>query len=273
MKTKLFDKNGKEKGPIDLPKNFSTKIREDILSKVFEAQRGIYAQAYGAKEGAGAQYSASGIIKKKRHDWKASYGKGISRVPRKVMSRHGASFNWIGATVSSTRGGRRPHAPRSEKNPFKKINKKELLIAFNSALAGTVDAKSLKKKYGDRSADPKLPSAGVKVESGFVFEDKILETKTKDFIIAMKNVFGNSFGSVLKRKSIRAGIGKMRGRKYKSNAGLLFVIGDGEKMNRKGIEVVSVTDLTVKDLSPNGEPGRLVCYTEKAIKDIGKRFK
>ena len=260
MKTKIFDSAGKESGSLDLPKNFSFKIREDILSKVFEAQRGIYAQAYGAKEGAGAQYSASGIIKKKRHDWKASYGKGISRVPRKVMSRHGASFNWIGATVSNTRGGRRPHAPRSEKNPFKKINKKELLIAFNSAFAGTVDAKSLEKKYGRQ------------VNSGFVFDNKILNSKTKDFIIAMKKSFGDSFNGVLKKKSIRAGIGKMRGRKYKSNAGLLFVISKDEEMKRKGIEIVRVPDLKIKDLSPNGEPGRIVCYTENAIKEIGERF-
>ena len=261
MKSKLFDKNGKENGSVDLPKNFSSKIREDILSKVFEAQRGIYSQAYGAKEGAGAQYSASGIIKKRRHDWKASYGKGISRVPRKVMSRHGASFNWIGATVSNTRGGRRPHAPRSEKNQFKKINKKELLIAFNSALAGTINAKFLEKKYGR------------KVESGFVFDGKVLGVKTKEFILSMKKVFGEAFDSVLKHKFIRAGIGKMRGRKYKSNAGLLFVIGNEEKMKQKGIEIVNVKDLTIKDLSPNGEPGRLVCYTKEAISEIGGRFK
>ncbi len=261
MKTKLFDKAGKERGSVVLPKSFSVKIREDILSRVFEAQKGLHAQAYGAMEGAGAQYSASGISKKKRHDWKATYGKGISRIPRKIMSRHGASFNWIGATVACARGGRRPHAPRSGKNLIKKINKKELLLAFNSALAGTVDAKSLERKYGK------------KVESGFIFESKILEVKTKDFIATMKKVFGDAFRTILKHKSIRAGIGKMRGRKYKTNAGLLFVVGNDEKMKRKGIEVVSVVDLTIKDLSPNGEPGRLVCYSKNAIKDIEERFK
>jgi len=260
MKAKMFDKSGKEKGTVDLPKNFNIKIRADVLAKVFETQRGVYTQAYGAMEGAGAQYSASGISKKKRHDWKATYGKGISRVPRKVMSRHGASFNWIGATVSNTRGGRRPHAPRSAKNTFLKVNKKELLLAFNSALAGTVDAKSLENKYGK------------KVESGFIFSDDILKAKTKEFISTMKTLFGEMFSTVLKHKTIRAGIGKMRGRKYKSNAGLLFVVASDEEMKRKGIEVIGVSELTVKDLSPNGEPGRLVCYTEKAIKEIGEKF-
>lgn len=261
MKTKLFDKTGKEKGFVNLPKNFSVKIREDILSRVFEAQKGLHLQSYGAMEGAGAQYSASGISKKKRHDWKATYGKGISRIPRKIMSRHGASFNWIGATVACARGGRKPHAPRSAKNLIKKINKKEFLIAFNSALTGTIDVQFLEKKYGR------------KVESGFVFEVGILDIKTKDFVIIMKKIFGDAFGGILKHKSIRAGIGKMRGRKYKSNAGLLFVVGNEENMKRKGIEVVRVVDLTIKDLSPNGEPGRLVCWTEKAIKNIEERFK
>ena len=153
-----------------------------------------------------------------------------------------SSFNWIGATVASTRGGRRPHAPRSVKNLFKKINKREILIAFNSAISGTVDAKSLEKKYGRET------------KSGFVFNDKILDIKTSEFIKTMKVLFGDSFGSVLKHKSIRAGIGKMRGRKYKSNAGLLFVIGNEEKMKRKGIDVVNVGDLALKNLSPNGVP-------------------
>ena len=259
MKAKLYDKNGKTKGDISLPKCFSGRIRADILLKVFEAQKGSFAQIYGAKEGAGAQYSASGISKKKRHDWKATYGKGISRVPRKIMSRHGSSFNWIGATIASTRGGRRPHAPRAGKNLFKKINKKELLIALKSALVGSLDAKSLEKKFGRKMA------------IGGVFDSKILNVKTKDFVSAMEAVFGGE--DFMKRRSVRAGIGKMRGRKYKSNAGMLFVVGDEEEMKRSGIDVVKVKDLVVKDLAPNGVAGRLVCYSEKAVEEIGGRFK
>src|SRR3989344_8365201 len=143
MKSKLFDKTGKSKGTIDLPKNFNSDIRRDILLKVYETQKGIYSQSYGAKEGAGAGYSASGISKKRRHDWKGTYGKGISRIPRKIMSRHWSSFNWIGSTVSNTRGGRRPHAPRREKKTFFKNNKKEMGIAFDSGFSGTVGLQNL----------------------------------------------------------------------------------------------------------------------------------
>ena len=161
------------------------------------------------------------------------------------MSRHGASFNWIGATVASTRGGRRPHAPRAGKNVFKKINKKELLLAFCSGLSGSA-------------------------KDAVVFDKGVLDLKGKEFVVLMKKVFGDA--KVWKVKSVRAGRGKMRGRKYKSNAGLLFVVGNDEKMKRKGIEVVRVSDLTIRDLTLNGVVGRLVCYSEKAVEDLGGRF-
>jgi large subunit ribosomal protein L4e len=261
MKTKIIDKTGKEGKEVELPKVFASKIRTDILAKVFEAQRLIQMQPYGAMKGAGAGYSASGILKHKRHDWKSSYNKGISRIPRKIMSRNGASFNWVGATVASTRGGRRPHAPRSEKNPFLKVNKNELLIAFKSALTGTVDKNALEKKYGKE------------VASGFILEEKALALKTKDFFAILEKLFGENFSKVLKTKKVRAGMGKLRGRKYKRSAGLLMVIGKDEKMSRSGIEVVAVPELKISDLAPNGEPGRLTCYTENAIKELGERFK
>jgi large subunit ribosomal protein L4e len=261
MKAKLYDKSGKEKGSIDLPKNFSSRIREDILSKVYESEKLSYTQSYGIMKGAGSGYSASGIVRHKRHAWKTAYGKGISRVPRKIMSRNGSSFNWVGATVSSARGGRNPHGPKSEKVLIKKINKKELLIAFNSGLSGTFDSKFLEKKYN------------IKIPTCIVFSTDITELKTKELFNTLKIVFKEAFEKVLQKKKIRAGKGKLRGRKYKQNAGLLFVISSKEKMKQSGISVISVKDLTIKDLSPNGEPGRIACYTENAIKEIGERFK
>lgn len=258
MKAKLYDKAGKVKDDVNLPKAFSGRIRADVLLKVFEAQKGVFMHSYGAKEGAGAQYSASGISIKARHKWKGTYGKGIARIPRKIMSRHGASFNWVGATTANARGGRKPHAPRALKNLFKKINKKEQELALKSGLIGSLDAKVLEKKFGR------------KVNVGGVFVSDILSAKTKDFVAAMKAVFGDE--NFMKTKSIRAGIGKMRGRKYKTNAGLLFVVGSEEEMKRSGIDVVKVRDLSVKDLAPNGVAGRMVCYTEKAIEELGVRF-
>ncbi len=260
MKTKLYDKSGKAGKEIELPKNFSIKVREDILSKAFEAEK--EKQPTGAFKLAGMQYAASGKLKHGRRMWKTTYGKGISRVPRKILSRHGSSFNWVGATVASTRGGRRAHPPKAEENQYKKINKKELLIAYNSGFTGTFNKAWFEKKYNS-------PVSSYSA----VFSSDILPTKTKDFLLTLKQIFGDYYEKLLKQRSIRAGKGKSRGRKYKKTVGLLFVVGSDEEMKRKGIDVVKVKELKLKHLAPNGVPGRFSCYTEKAIKEIGEEFK
>lgn len=261
MKAKLYNDKGEEAGSVELPSNFSAAMRLDILAKTFEAQKGLLRAPYGAFDGAGRGYSASGILKHRRHVWKTTYGKGISRVPRKIMSRHGSSFNWVGATVSNTRGGRRPHAPQARKNLFRKINKKEELIAMNTGFRGTVDANCLEQKYGK------------KVISGAVFSSNMLSAKTKDFVVGLSKALQIAPESIIRERMVRAGKGKMRGRKYKSNAGILFVISSKENMSRHGLDIVSVKDLLIKDLAPNGKPGRITCYSEEALKEIKGGFK
>ena len=260
MKSQILDKTGKSIKQIELPAGFSEKIRKDLILKVFEAQKRKVPM--GTMFGAGAFYSASGISRKKRHSWKVTYGKGIARTPRKIMSREGSSFNWVGATAPNTRGGRRAHPPKPEENQFKKVNKKELVLAFNSALSATTNKEILGKKYNQE----------VKANMPIVFSDDVLKIKTKEFFALLQTVYGENFEKLLQKKTVRAGKGKLRGRKYKKNAGLLFVLASNEKMNRKGISVVKVHDLTVSDLAPNGNVGRFAAFTEKAVKQIETKF-
>ena len=85
MKAKLLDTSGKEKASIDLPKCFSRKIREDVVAKVLEAKKSE--QPFSPSPVAGKQHSASGIIIHRRHVWKSGYGRGMSRIPRKIMMK------------------------------------------------------------------------------------------------------------------------------------------------------------------------------------------
>src|SRR3989344_2241604 len=167
-----------------------------------------------------------GKIIHQRHVWKSQYGRGMSRVPRKTMSRRGNQFNWVGATAPNTRGGRRAHPPKvlSMINT-NKINKKELKIAFISALSATADVNFVVKKYetlkGKKIDSAKLP---------LVVESKIIGLKTKTFIDAVKTILGKDLFSIaVRKKAQRAGKGKLRGRKYKKTAGVLFVTGSEEK--------------------------------------------
>jgi large subunit ribosomal protein L4e len=241
---------------------FEEPIREDIIAKVVEAEK--LKQPYSPRFEAGMDRSASGLLRKTRHVWKSNRGKGLSRIPRKIMSRRGTQFNWIGAIIPSARGGRRAHPPKGAID-IKKINKKEMRKALLSALSYANTADELRKKYTslkDKKIDKKLP---------LIVEDKILPLKTKEFLNALKNVLGEFHNIALKKKAIRPGIGKMRGRKNKQNAGLLFVTGNGEEMRINWIDSVPAGMLRVSDLAGNG--ARLTLFTENAIKELEKLVK
>lgn len=267
MKTSLYNLEGKAEKQIDLPKVFSSEIREDLISKVVEAKK--ITQPYSNSPMAGAQHSASGIINHRRHVWKSGYGRGASRVPRKVISNRGTQFNWIGAEVPQTRGGRRAHPPKVIKMVnYSKINKKELQKAFESAIAATASEKFLIKRYTS------LQERKIKLELPFVVSSKITELKAKDFLNSVKKIVGEDLFSVaVKKKSIRAGKGKTRGRPYKKTAGALIVTGEKEKLKVGNLESVQVKNLGISNLADGNSPGRLVIYTEEAIKNMGERFK
>jgi large subunit ribosomal protein L4e len=253
MKAQLYSQSGEKKSEIEMPKVFSSAIREDIVMKYFEAEKYVLRQPYANYEEAGKRHSASGIIRRKRHSWKVSYGRGISRVPRKIMYRHGTQFFWIGAEVANTRGGRRAHPPKGVYSP-RKINKKESKIAFASAFAATANKETILKRYSSIKEIPQAP---------FVIDS--LPLKTKDFISALEKIFGKAFDIVMKVKEVRAGKGKGRGRRFKSNAGLLVVTTQNEKIKCSAIDVKTARELNMADLYPLG---RLTLYTKKALEEL-----
>ncbi len=255
MKTIVYDIKGEKKGEMELPKIFNSKIREDIVQKYYEVIRLNLKHVYANYSESGKRHSASGTISHQRHDWKGHYGKGMSRVPRKTMWRRGTQFYWIGAEVSGTRGGRRAHPPRAVKNN-KKFNKKEKIIAFHSALAATASAKYIERRYAT------LGKLEVKMPVVIEYINKI---KSKELIGLLKKIFGNIFRLIIKNKKVRAGKGKLRGRRYKSNAGILLIKSKDENVKMKGINIKSANEISVIDLYPLG---RLAVFTKKALEEL-----
>jgi len=264
MKTQIYDEHGKKAREMELPKIFSTKIREDIVAKVLESKKII--QPYSPSPVAGNQYSASGKFNHRRHVWKTLYGKGISRIPRKIMSRRGSQFNMQGATIPGTKGGRRAHPPKIlhllTRNT---INKKEMKLALISALSATANSEMISKKYSRLNDE--------KVKAPFVVESKFLELKTKDFLKAMKEILGEkAFSVAVSERKVRSGVGKMRGRKYKENAGAVLVVGKKEKSKTNVLDMTNAENIGVLDLAEGGM-GRIAIYTEEAIKELGEKLK
>ena len=262
MKTKVYEIDGKQGKEIDTPSYFSEKIREDIVAKVLEAKK--TKQPYGSNPIAGLQASASGKLIHRRHVWKSQYGRGMSRIPRKTMSRKGSQFNWVGATSPNTRGGRRAHPPKATSmiNTLS-INKKEYNLALLSALSATANQDSVIKKYGSiEQTDSHFP---------LIVDSKISSLKAKELQASLKKILGGLFEIAIQKRAVRAGKGKLRGRKYKKNAGMLLVIGKDEKVRSGLFDVVRVNELGVVDLAKGGL-GRLTIYTEKAISELNERL-
>jgi large subunit ribosomal protein L4e len=263
MKTVIYDINGKEKEKIELPSCFSTGIREDLVARVLKAKKSK--QPYGPSPVAGKQVSAKGKMRHRRHVWQTHYGRGMSRIPRKVMSRRGSQFNWEGAEVPQAKGGMRAHPPKAiSMINTKKVNKKELKTALNSAISATASEKFIKKRYS-RLKDEKIKSLPLIVESN------LISLKAKEILKALKSLLGEKIYNIaIKTKTQRPGKGKLRGRKYKKSAGVLLVLGEKEKLKTSSFDVANVKTLSVTDLAGGGL-GRLTIYTENAIKNLGEK--
>lgn len=264
MKAHVLNLEGKKIREVDLPKCFSAKIRNDIVSKVLEARKTM--QPYGASPMAGKKHAAGGKVVHRRKVWRSGYGRGQSRVPRKIFSQRGSNFNWEASDVPSTKGGRRAHPPKSISmiNTLK-INKKEFSLALLSAISSTANKKEIAKKYKT------VEEAELK-NIPFVVDSKIASLKTRKLIESLNKILGkNLFEIMVKKKSIRSGKGKLRGRKYKSNAGAILVLGKDEKIKTNIMDIQNAKDIGINDLAKGGA-GRLVIYTEKAIKDLKERF-
>lgn len=261
MKIQILSANGSKIKDIETS-IFDGTIRQDIVQKIVEAEK--TKQPVAPSPIAGMQTSASGNVRHLRHSWKTDRGRGMSRVPKKRMSDKGARFLWVGAVIPGTRGGRRAHPPKILSKE-KKINKKEMVNGWTAALAMVANKNLVKNNYNslkDKEVDVTIP---------LIIDSKVLDLKTKDFIVSIKKILEELQTIAIQKKSIRAGKGKLRGRKYKRNAGVLVVIGNKENKKVNSIEIRKVNELMIGDLASNG--ARLVIFTEEAIKDLEEKLK
>jgi len=144
MKVSVLSKSS-EVGKKDLPKQFSESVHPDLIKRAVITIQSHKRQPYGASPEAGKRASAE--LSRRRRKYRGSYGMGISRVPRKIMSRAGTRFNWVGAFAPGTVGGRRAHPPKAEKIFSVKMNTKENRKAIRSALSATLDKEYVNKKH------------------------------------------------------------------------------------------------------------------------------
>merc|ERR1712183_569595 len=83
---------------------------------------------------------------------------------------------------------------------------------------------------------------------------------------------------VANNRQLRAGKGKLRGRRMKMRRGPLFVVDEGcESLRRavrniQGVDVMNVNRLNVRSLAPGGHLGRLCVWTQSAFNALERHF-
>lgn len=227
---------------IELPALFSEEYRPDLIKKAVMALQSTRRQPHGTYPFAGICSSAVG--------WGS--GRGASHVPRlKNGSR--------AAKVPQAKGGREAHPPKVAKILVKEINQKEKQKAFRSAVAASIRTDLITGR--GHTFDGAVP---------VIFEDKFESLdRTQDVISALTNI--GVYNDILRAKDsrkVRAGRGKMRGRRYKQRKSLLIVT-SGTPLraarNLAGVDVVTVDQLNVEHLAPGMLAGRLTIWTESAL--------
>ena len=242
MKAQVRTIDGNVARDIELPSLFTEEYRPDLIRKAVLSLQSTRRQPHGTYPYAGIRSSAVG--------WGS--GRGASHVPRiKNGSR--------AAKVPQAKGGREAHPPVVEKVLVKQINKKEKQKAFRSAVAASI-SEDLVRGRGH------IFEGAVPI----VFEDKF-ETlgRTQEVITALTaaGVYKDVERAKASRK-VRAGRGKMRGRKYKQRKSLLIVTSTSplrSARNLPGVDAVTIDQLNVEHLAPGMQPGRLTVWTEGAL--------
>ena len=246
--TRVHDLDGGEAGDVDLPEVFETPYRPDLIRRSVRAAQANRKQEYGSDPYAGFRTPAESF----------GSGRGMAHVPRE---------NGQARRVPQTVGGRSAHPPKAEKDRGEKVNKKERKLAVRSAIAATADPELVRERGHQFDDDVELP---------LVVSDDFEElVKTKEVVSLLEEL---GVHADVERadagKTIRAGRGTTRGRKYKQPKSILFVTSDEPSKaarNLAGADVATAREVNAEDLAPGTHPGRLTIFTESALEEIAER--
>ena len=254
ISAKVFDLKGKKVGRVRLPPIFKTPARPDVIKRAIVAIQSHRFQPQGRDVFAGKRTTAES----------RGTGLGIARVARVKGRGQRAAF------IPFAVGGRATHPPVVEKKIRKKIPRKEMRLALRSAVAATA-SKEIVASRGHMIDDvPDFPLVVVdEIQS-------LKKTKEVEEVFIHIGMWSDIF-RVKESRKVRAGKGKMRGRKMKQAVGPLLVIAKNEGVaeaarNLPGVDIASVDNLNVELLAPGTHPGRLTVWTSSAFEKVDKLF-
>ena len=263
-----FSVEAKQGKAVSLPDAFSSDIRLDLIRSAVHSSRANRRQSYGHREHNGKKAPQPGM--KHSVEWWGK-GRGVSRIMRKTGQR-------TGAQNPHTRGGRRAHGPKVDKDWTQKLNSKQRAVARDSAIAASADpgiVAARGHRFDEGTNFPIIIDGYVESRQGsdekYDVESLPLQYSTRKFIAMMEGIgLGEDLIRAKSGKTIRAGKGTMRGRKTRTPKSILLVVSNRDGLHKAasnvpGVDVVVAKDLCAEDLAPGGDPGRLTVWTKQAI--------
>jgi large subunit ribosomal protein L4e len=246
--TTVYDTDGTEAGDVDLPGVFETPHRPELIGQAVRTAQANRAQPYGADDYAGMRTPAESF----------GSGRGMAHVPQS---------NGQGRRVPQTVGGRPAHPPKEENDRSLKLNDNERKLATRSAIAATSDRERVSERGHEVAAfDGEFP---------IVVDDEFEEfVKTQDVVSLLEALGVDEDIERAEDKTVRAGRGTTRGRKYKRPTSILFVTSDEPSRaarNLAGADVATAREVNTEDLAPGTQSGRLTIWTESAIEEVEDR--
>jgi large subunit ribosomal protein L4e len=252
------DATKRESSSLKLPAVFTAPLRPDLVREVHTNMAKNKRQAYGVSRWAGHQTSAE--------SW--GTGRAVSRIPR--VAGGGTHRAGQAAFGNMCRGGHMFNPNRTWRRWHRSTNVTQKRHAMASALAASA-LPSLVLARGHRIAD--IPELPLVVSEG---AQSLLKTKAA---LKLLNELGCTaeLQKVADSKTVRAGSGKSRGRRYVQRRGPLVVFSEDNGIvkafrNIPGVELCHVDNLNLLQVAPGGTFGRFIIWTAPAFKRLRELF-
>ncbi|KAL7625393.1 60S ribosomal protein L4B [Parahypoxylon ruwenzoriense] len=257
----IIGKDGSPSGATHtIPTVFSSPIRPDIVQQVHTGMAKNKRQPYAVSEKAGHQTSAE--------SW--GTGRAVARIPR--VSGGGTHRAGQAAFGNMCRSGRMFAPTKIWRKWHIKINQGQKRFATASALAASAVPPLLLARGHQISSVPEVPL----VVDSAIFEGGAAAKTASALAILNAVGAGADIEKAKKTKKLRAGKGKLRGRRHRQRRGPLVIYDpevDGKDLvtgtrNLPGVETCSVYALNLLQLAPGGHLGRFIVWTSAAFKAL-----
>ncbi|PHH82060.1 hypothetical protein CDD82_7141 [Ophiocordyceps australis] len=257
----IIGKDGAPTGATHpIPAVFTSPIRPDIVQKVHTGMAKNKRQPYAVSEKAGHQTSAE--------SW--GTGRAVARIPR--VSGGGTHRAGQAAFGNMCRSGRMFAPTKIWRKWHIKINQGQKRYATCSALAASAAVPLLMARGHQVMAVPEVPL----VVDSALFDSGAMGRTAASLGLLRSVGAGADVDKAKNSKKLRAGKGKMRGRRYRQRRGPLVVYSpetDGKELvkgfrNIPGVETCPVTALNLLQLAPGGHLGRFIIWTSAAFKAL-----